>query len=366
MKNSKITFILPSLEFGGVEVMKYTMAKELKRRGYEVEFVILRSVGRLLPKVQAEFSVIELKVPRILRAILPMIKYFRSHKIRTVFVSMWPLTTITVWARFLSGTQRRIIISDHGVLSQSKQAQGLWAKFKMKLTMRMSYPFADEIVSVSKGVADDISKLSGVPISKIRTIGNPAARGNVPDAVSENPIIAKWLNAKYKIVTAGRLKPVKDLPTLFRSIAILKNTLDIHLLVLGDGELRTEWTEYVKHLRIEDCVTFGGFVPDPRPYYLHANIFALTSLHEGFGNVIVEAMECGIPVVSTDCDFGPREILEYGRWGRLVSVGDSEQLAKAMQAEIESPLVTSEDLKLRAKDFSVERATDFYLELLDP
>ena len=231
--------------------------------------------------------------------------------------------------------------------------------------MRLAFARVEGIVCVSKGAADDLSRITGVSRNRINAIYNPIVGGaKVP---------AKDLPAKYaatvgypRILAVGTLKTIKDYPTLLKAFALLLRAMpDARLLVLGEGDERTPLEALVQELGIAGNVSLPGFVDNTEAYYDKADLFVLTSVGEGFGNVIVEALEHGVPVVSTDCPSGPREILAGGRYGTLVPVSDPEALAEAMH----DALTRTHDkaaLKARAADFSVSKAADAYLDLLLP
>ena len=201
---------------------------------------------------------------------------------------------------------------------------------------------------------------------EINIIYNPAARGELTSEPTTDSGVSNWLNATQRLITVGKLKAVKDHVTLLNAFArIVVENDQASLLKFGVGAMRSGLEQQVGELALVDRVSMPGYVQDPYPYYLAADLFVLTSEYEGFGNVIVEAMECGLPVVSTDCPSGPREILDDGEYGKLVPVGDADALAAAMLASLkEEP--KPEQQKARAADFSIEKAADAYLALLDP
>ena len=165
------------------------------------------------------------------------------------------------------------------------------------------------------------------------------------------------------IVSIGRLHRQKDFPTLFTAFARLLEHRPARLLVLGKGPQLSELSKLAGELGISRHVDFPGFVDNPYAFLARARLFVQSSRHEGFGNVLVEAMACGCPVVATDCPSGPSEILENGRWGQLVPVGDPAALAEAMARAMDAP-PRRDALRDRASFFSVERAVSRYEELL--
>jgi glycosyltransferase involved in cell wall biosynthesis len=166
------------------------------------------------------------------------------------------------------------------------------------------------------------------------------------------------------ILSVGRLDRIKDQATLLRAFARLRANCAARLMILGEGDERARLESLAQELGIAADVTLPGFVANPMPYMRKAAVFALSSLSEGFGNVLVEALYCGCPVISTECG-GPREILMDGRYGHLVPVGDDAALAKALAATLTHPpdrqvLIQS----VQGRGFTVAEATERYLQAL--
>ena len=232
--------------------------------------------------------------------------------------------------------------------------------------MHHFFPKADAIVAVSQGAADDLARFSGVNRSSISVIYNPVVGDaeRQPTSFPDEP--QGWCaGAHRRVLAVGTLKAIKDYATLLNAFAVLRRRVDARLLILGEGECRSALEAQAKALGIADSVFMPGFVANPSPYYQHADLHVLSSTSEGFGNVIVEALATGTPVVSTDCPNGPREILADGKFGRLVQVGDVEALAGAMEESLASEHDRAA-LMARAQDFSVDKAAKRYLELLLP
>lgn len=232
-------------------------------------------------------------------------------------------------------------------------------------TMRLTYPLATGVISVSKGVKDDMSALAGLDPAIIEVIYNPAAMGAPYSRGTPDDRASLWNRpGGTNILSVGTLKAQKDHATLIAAFALLPPELDARLTILGEGALRRELEEQVRRLNLQDRVRLAGFVLDPYPWYRTADLFVLSSRWEGFGNVLVEALECGVPIVSTNCASGPSEVLEDGRFGKLVPVQDPSAMAAAMTATMtESHDV--EALRRRASDFSVKTVSGRYLRFLE-
>jgi glycosyltransferase involved in cell wall biosynthesis len=164
------------------------------------------------------------------------------------------------------------------------------------------------------------------------------------------------------LMSVGRLTEAKDYPTLIRAFARVREQIDARLLILGEGDSRDEIKTLIRDSGVGGDIGLLGHVRNPLPWMKAANVFVMTSKREGFGNVLVEAMAMGTPVVSTDCPHGPGEILENGKWGKLVPVGDDEALADAIVETLRSGGV---DATKRARDFTVAAAADKYLALME-
>ena len=237
--------------------------------------------------------------------------------------------------------------------------------------MRRGYAAADAVVAVSDGVADDLAALAQLPRGRVRTIHNPVVGPDLARLAAET-VEHPWFRAGGPpvVLSVGRLTVQKDHPTLLRAFARLRATRPARLVLLGGAarpERTAEWLAGLRGLAaslgVAGDVDLPGFVANPYPYMARSALFVLSSAWEGFANVLVEAMACGCPVVSTDCPSGPAEILDRGRYGPLVPVGDAEGLAGAMARVLDGQPDPAGPGR-RAGKFTVGRAADAYLEVL--
>lgn len=362
---SKLTILLTDLRPGGAERVCVNIANAMVERGYQVEFVLLQAKGDLLPDLNRVVKVIDIKQTRLRNSLIPLVRYLKENKPDAVLANIWPLTVISVVARFLSNTACRLVVAEHTTWSRSELLKPFGNSLIIKQSMKMFFPHADRVIAVSKGAADDLAEFASVKRELIDVIYNPIS-GNKPKSIAacDATLCGGWLSGHHKkIIAVGTLKEIKDYPTLLKAFSIVLKSVNARLLILGEGEMRESLQKLINDLGLLDFVIMPGFVKDPTPYFQQADLHVLSSTGEGFANVIVEALAVGTPVVSTDCPSGPREILEDGKYGRLVPVADSVALAHAM-IEALSVVHDTDALKSRAMDFSIGKSVDRYEKIL--
>lgn len=357
-----ISILLPDLRGGGAERVNLDLAHEFARLGYAVEFILMRVEGELLSEAAENFSIFDLATPRARNVLPGLVKYLREKRPAALLAAMWPLTAIAPIAARLTGFKGSVVISEHGLLSVQYAGHGRLHRLFIRASMRIGYRLADARVGVSQGVVVDMAKLAAMPISSFQAIYNPVRRLSSTNSDVSTPVSAIWGKNSKRILTVGNLKAVKNHQLLLHAFARLSSKTST-LMLLGQGEREAALRTLTAELGITDRVIFAGFHADPSPFYATADLFVLSSDNEGFGNVIVEALSFGLPVVSTNCPVGPAEILQNGRWGKLVPVGDVVALTLAMERALSMP-VDKVALKRRAADFSPEIAARKYIELL--
>jgi glycosyltransferase involved in cell wall biosynthesis len=354
-----VAFLLHDIDGGGAERLTIDLMAGLVARGVRVDLLLQSCFGEFMPLVPPEVTIIDLAAPRIRSIFRPLRQYLNKARPDCLVAAMWPYPVVALAARALDGHQTRIIVSEHSPLS-SQYGNSPMTMAALQLTMRMFYPFASGRIGVSRGVAEEIARFSGLPLNAVSVVHNPIP----PPLRSAEPGDGLWQGKPGKrILTVGRLKAAKNQALLLDAFALHARNHEAVLAIVGAGSLADELQAQAVRLGIADQVLFPGFRVTPGDWYGSADLFALSSDYEGFGNVLVEALHCGLPVVSTDCPHGPAEVLGNGRWGRLVPVGDAASLAAAMAEALAEP-VDVEAQKARAADFSVERAVDGYWQLM--
>lgn len=361
---SSIVILLPNFRGGGAERVNLDLAHGLAKQGHQIEFVLLCAEGVFLEEAAAAFNVVDLKVKHTRQALLPLARYLRQKRPDALIASMWPLTTCAAFASALARQGTRVLLVEHGTLSRQYRDWGLLHDLLLRSSLALGCRLADAVASVSRGAAEDLAKQAFFPPERVHVLHNPIPQRSLPATAAMADMQALWpATGGPKIITVGSFKREKNHALLLQAFALLPGEINARLMILGEGALRPDMEAQARALGIDGRLAMPGFFTDPTPFYASADLFVLSSNYEGFGNVIVEALACGKPVVSTDCPSGPREILADGQFGRLVSVGDAHALASAMVETLQATH-DPDALKARAQEFSVEKAVGRYLELL--
>jgi glycosyltransferase involved in cell wall biosynthesis len=356
-----VSLFVPSLVVGGAERVALNLSQALCERGLQVDLVVQNAIGDFQAKVAPQVRVVNLEAPGIVSKCFALKQYLEREQ-PTVLLSILDNVNVAGWARMLARVPTRIIVSLHINLSQ--QPPGFKTRLRPYL-VRYSYFLADEVVAVSQGVAENLAQVSGFPRDRIHVIPNPVITTSILQR-SQEAVEHPWLTDGQQpvILGVGRLSPEKDFSTLIRAFAIVRQQRPARLIILGDGEERSSLEALVKTLGLEKDVALPGFTENPYAYMSRAAVLVLSSVTEAFGNVVVEAMAVGTSVVSTRCrQGGPLEILDNGRYGKLVSVADVPAFAHAILATLNEP-TSSDLLRQRSRNFFVEPVVNRYLEVL--
>jgi glycosyltransferase involved in cell wall biosynthesis len=361
-----LALFLPSLESGGAERSMVNLAREFASNGFHVDLVLAKAAGPYLPEVPDSVRVVDLGGRRVLATLPGLVQYLRREQPAALLSALDHANVIALWARGLARTRTRVTVTVRSMHSDrernSPSAKGRW----LPLVARRFYPWADAVVAVSRGVADDLAKDMRIGRDAIGVIYNPVITSDLA-ALAAAPLEHAWFapDEPPVILSAGRLARVKNFPFLIEAFARLRRRRPARLMILGEGEDRQSLEALVRKLDLETDVSLPGFLSNPFAYMARASVFALTSISEGLPGVLIQAMACGCPVVSTDCPGGVREILRDGEFGTLVPVGDVDGMAAALGAALDTPAPAS-NLKVRAADFSADLIARQYLAILLP
>ncbi len=363
MHRQRVSIFLPSLAGGGAERAITIVANGLAARGLEVTLVLGNASGPYLDIVQPDVRVVDLGTSSMPRALPRLIHHLRTTRPDALLAAMSHANVIAALAHRLARSGARLVLSERAHMgSVFAEYRGLRMRMTRAL-MRLTYCWADRVVAVSQGVADDLPRHVPVAPGRIVTVYNPVIDETLRRQAQAAPT-HPWLVTPESpvVVAAGRLIAQKDFATLIRAFALVRRQRPARLLILGEGELREQLVALAAQLGIAVDVDLPGFDANPFAAMRAASLFVLSSRFAGLPGVLIQAMACGTPVVSTDCHSGPREVLEDGRWGALVPVGDVDALALAMQAALDD--TSPPDVRARAAAFTVEQAVAGYASAL--
>jgi glycosyltransferase involved in cell wall biosynthesis len=349
---------------GGVERQSLVLARELRARGVEVTIVVHQMRGELIPLLPAGIPVVNLHSTRTLYDVCGLRRFLRDEQPDVLMANVDHNNIAAALANAITQNATRLVICQHNPLTGGFHATVNWKHRLVPWCYRGLASWIDHAVAVSEGIAGELVQ-SGLPPSKVTTIFNAVIGEDFEDR-SRLPVHHPWLVKKDRpvFISAGRLVEMKDQRTLLRAFAIHLRQRPARLMLLGMGPMLDELRALAASLGIADDVAFEGFVQNPLPYMRAADGFVLSSRSEGFGNVLVEAMGCGTPVISTDCPHGPADILAHGEYGILVPPRDPDALAPAFGRLLDDRAAwPAERLRERASAFSYGVAAEAYVRL---
>lgn len=376
-KQPHVALFLRCLGDGGVERVMTNLARGFAEQGLKVDLVVTKAEGFYVSQVSPGVRIVDLKALKFSNSktlkfptgfqsttSLPkLVTYLRQEQPQALLAASHYPCEIAILAKRLSRVSTRVVVSEHTTLSLEARYVAQRSARLTPLSARLFYPWADGIVAVSQGVATDLARTASLPLERIQVIYNPVVTPELLTRAKE-PLDHPWFNPGEPpvILGVGRLVEQKDFSTLIRAFNQVRQIRPARLMILGSGREKSRLKALVHEFGLEDDVAMPGFVQNPYAYMARSAVFVLSSAWEGFGNVIVEALAVGTPVVSTDCQSGPAEILDNGKYGSLVPVGDSKAIAEAILSVLSG---NSKPVNLAWIDnFTLKNSTDKYLEIL--
>ena len=364
VSSKRICMSFGCLSSGGIGIVMLNLASAFIEYGAEVDFLFTQTdhAGRE-SKIPAAVNIYNV-ASRTRHALPKVISYLKKRKPDLIIAARHNVSILMLLARRFAcrDSNSRIICTFHTNRTQTLQDVGWQGRLYDLIAMKL-YRWADELVAVSSGVAREIEASLAVSHGSVKVIYNPIwTEDMLQKALSSTG--EDWLEHKGLpvLISAGRLTAQKNFMLLLKAFEEVNEAVPSRLIILGEGEQREQLQNFVFQRDLSDCVKMPGHVANPLAYFSRANLFVLTSAWEGFGNVLVEAMACGLPIVSTDCPYGPSEILASGQYGELVPVGDQAGLVAAIKRVLKNP-PDSQRQKIAAERFSIKNSADAYISL---
>ncbi len=340
------------------------LSRGMAALGHQVDLVLAKATGPFLDQVSAEVNLVDLGSQRVLQSLPGLVRYLRRSRPDVLLAGIDHANLVALLANKLAGGGSRVFPSVHTPLLLGVRNSPFFLAKWIPFLVRIMYPWADSVIAVSNDVALDLSSVTGLSADRFKIISNPIVTADLLNA-AQRPVSHPFFEAGQSpvILGVGRLLPLKGFDVLLRALRVVRKEFPPRMIILGEGPDRARLEALTEQLGLQDVVDLVGYVQDPAAYMAQASVLALPSRFEGFGNVLVEAMACGTPVVATRCSGGPAEILREGEFGPLVPVDDPPALAGAILDVLASPK-PAEILIKRANDFSVEKIVTRYLEVL--
>jgi glycosyltransferase involved in cell wall biosynthesis len=360
----RLAVFLATSGHSGVDRLMRNLLGEFARRGLSVDLLRIRNHGPYFDPPGDRVAVVSLGAAHINSSLVPLVRYLRSARPHALLCDKDRVNRIALWARQIARVPTRVAARIGTTVSVQLATRSPWVRWWQLFSMRRFYPWADAVIFPSRGAASDFAAVTGFAPERLHAIPNAIVDLEL-NRLSEEAPEHPWLAGKGPplILGVGELCARKDFATLIRAFARVQARRPSRLMILGEGREKRNLEGLAQTLGVGGRIALPGFVTNPYAYMARARLFVLSSLWEGSPNVVVEAMAVGTPVVCTDCPSGPREILEGGRYGLLVPVGDYEALACAIEETLEHPPAPAV-LKEAAARYNVVTSASRYLEVL--
>jgi glycosyltransferase involved in cell wall biosynthesis len=362
-----------SLSGGGGEQRLITaLAHAFAARGHKVDLVVVSSQNPPYEELSPLVRLVTLNpwwthLPGVrtgrwtLASIPALANYLRRERPAALLSASHLVNVGAPWARSLARIRTTLVLRIN--TQMTRPIVNIRTRYRL-WQARLFYPCADAIIANSNGVADDVARVTGLPRGRITTIYDPVVTPDLREKM-RTPLDHPWFvpGNPPVLLAVGRLVAQKDFSTLLAAFARVRRVRPARLVILGEGKERTRLEELARDLDVTAHVALPGLVLNPFPYMMRASAFVLSSAYEGLPRVLIEALACGCPVVSTDCPSGPAEILDGGSYGALVPVADDAAMAKAILATLDEP-PDPDRLRARATLFSLDGKVNRYLQVL--
>lgn len=360
-----IALFVQNLGGGGAERVMAHLANGMAERGVPTDLVLLRRFGPYLAQVSPRVRLTVLDSSRNLSGLPRLIRYLRRERPVVLISALSHSNVLCLLAAALSGTGTPVIVTEHGLFSRTRQGARTRMAALAFRALPLAYRRAAGIVAVADGVADDLAAETGIARSRIAVIPNPVVTEGLLGQAAE-PVDHPWFRPGEPpvILACGRLVALKGYDVLLHAFALVRRRRPARLLILGEGSERAALEALARELGVADDVSMPGFQANPYAFMANAAVFALTSAWEGLPTVVIEAMACGVPVVATDCTSGLADILDRGRLGRVVAVGDGTAVAEALVETLDHRPDTA-SARTWAMGYTIDRAVDAYFDVIE-
>lgn len=360
----KVLFILDDLGGGGAERVFVNIANGFAANRIKTEFLLGRKRGVYLNILNPAIPVSEVGGNSLLAYLRSFPSFFRKGNYTHIFTATQYTSAAAIAAKKITKVPALIYLTHHYSLAAKKEFRHIKGYLLLKSILFTITPFADKIIAVSKGSLEWLKNFTHHKLPQGTFIHNPVFDDSIYLRADEEVNFPVDITGKTILLNIGRLTPEKDHATLVKAFSIYQKGNPAALLfILGSGPLKATLQAMINEYGLDKTAFLVGFEENPYKWIAKCDVLISASKYEGFGNVIVEAMALGKTVVSTDCPSGPAEILDNGKWGYFCAVEDAQQMAKAIEQALASP-VDKEALIKQSQKYTVSEILKKYLEIL--
>jgi glycosyltransferase involved in cell wall biosynthesis len=366
MQNIKdINIFLPSFGGGGAEHVVLRLIDGFIARGFNINLILATKHGRLRDRIPSKVNVIDLNCRATFYSLFALAKYMRINNPKILLSHINRANIVAILAKLISRAKTDVYIVEHNSIKYSINNYKLYQRLLLYISYRILYPKAAKIVHVSKYAASELEELFKWKKGSVEVVYNPVINEDLIKYYKAKPEHFFFKNNNVPIIiSVGRFSEPKDFITVIDAFALVLKEINSLLIILGEGHQRLSIERRIHEHKINEYVSLTGYVENPLSYMNNASLLVLSSKWEALPTVLIEALACGCPVVSTDCPSGPAEILENGKYGTLVPVQDSHSLSDAIIKILSDP-PEKKILMNRAMDFSVFKSVDKYIEIMN-
>lgn len=360
-----ICFYVPSLAGGGAERLVVDLANfHALKNGFST-IICGEATGPYLSNVGPGVEIIELGHARVLLSLFALRTIIRKLTPDVIFANMSHANVVLIMAAKIAGNYKgRIIVQEVAQIFAGRSDQNPIRDRLVLSFMKRLYPFADKVIAISTSIGQELKELANSNALKIQVLPGSIDFKMINRRKNED-IVQDWFdddNIKV-IIAIGRFSVEKDFRTLIAAFAQVHENQNVRLIILGEGLLRADLRAQCKALGLQNDVSLPGFVENPFAYLKQSDVFVLSSIAEGFGLVVAEALACGCNVVVTKCSQGPIDIIDNGRFGTLIDVGAPEEMSLAIVNALEHP-ISKDILQNRGQEFSIQNVGPKYINAL--
>lgn len=360
----RIAIFVATSGHSGVDRAMQHLIPSLAEKGYPVDLLKVRKHGPQLRNEPKGVRVIDLGSSHVYSSLPAVVRYLRREKPHVLLSDKDRVNRTALLARRLANVPTRTVLSSGTTISVDLASRGWFDRWIQRNSMGHLYRFADNVIVTSAGVADDMAEYTGLDRRRIEVVPSPVIPQAFIGSRQPKPDHPWFQEGEPPVILGtGELCARKDFQMLLHAFAKVRSIVNCRLMILGKGKHHDQLLQLAKQLSVDADFELAGFKSNPYPYMAHASLFAFTSRWEGLGFVLIEALALGVPVVSTDCPSGPREILADGKYGRLVPVGNADQMSHAIIETLANPS-KPEFLRQAAEPYTVENSTRCYLHAL--